>query len=89
MSHCIKFIDYHCSKTENQILRDLNSFAFDRQETSSYHGNMTFHRNIVCKNRDEAENKINELDKGFYDDHAVFYMDGRKKYWLVKCEWHC
>jgi hypothetical protein len=29
------------------------------------------------------------LDKGWYDDHAVRFRDGRKIYWLVKIEWHC
>ena len=22
-------------------------------------------------------------------EHAVRYRQGRKIYWLVKCEWHC
>jgi hypothetical protein len=50
---------------------------------------LKFHRDIVCANRAEAMKKVTELDKGWYDDHAVFYKDGRKKNWLVKCEWHC
>ena len=37
----------------------------------------------------EAMEKLASLDRGWYDDHAVFYKDGRKKYWLVKVEWHC
>ena len=89
MSHQIEYLDYHCSTTEKQILKDLNRFAYDLQETSSYHGNLKFHRDIVCANRAEAMKKVTELDKGWYDDHAVFYKDGRKKNWLVKCEWHC
>lgn len=89
MSHAIGYNDYHCSTTEKQILKDLNSFAYDPQETSGYHGNLKFHRDIVCKNRDEAMEKIEKLDKGWYDDHAVFYKEGRKKFWLVKYEYHC
>lgn len=89
MGHQIEYLDYHCSTTEKQILKDLNRFAYDPQETSSYHGNLKFHRDIVCSNRAEAMKKVTELDKGWYDDHAVFYKDGRKKNWLVKCEWHC
>lgn len=87
--HEIRLLDYHCSVSETKILKDLNSFAYDPEETSRYHGNLHFHRDIICKNRDEAIEKINKLDKGWYDDHAVFYKDGRKKFWLVKCEWHC
>lgn len=89
MSHQIEYLDYHCSTTEKQILKDLNRFAYDPQETSSYHGNLKFHRDIVCANRAEAMKKVTELDKGWYDDHAVFYKDGRKKNWLVKVEFHC
>lgn len=89
MGHQIEYLDYHCSITEKQILKDLNRFAYDPQETSSYHGNLKFHRDIVCANRAEAMKKVTELDKGWYDDHAVFYKDGHKKNWLVKCEWHC
>lgn len=89
MSHQITYRTYHCSTTEKQILKDLNGFAYDPQESSGYHGGMTFHRDIVCKNIDEAIEKVKELDKGWYDDHAVFYKDGRKKYWFCKVEWHC
>lgn len=89
MSHAIKYLDYHCSTSEKQILKDVNSFAYDPQETSGYHGNLKFHRDIVCRNREEAMEKLQELDKGWYDDHAIFYKDSRKKFWLVKIEWHC
>ena len=89
MSHAIGYRTYHCSTSEKQILKELNSFAYDPQETSSYHGNLKFHRDIVCKNEQEAREKIEQLDKGWYDDHAVFFKDGRKKFWLVKFEYHC
>ena len=89
MSHAIKYLDYHCSTSEKQILKDVNSFAYDPQETFGYHGNLKFHRDIVCRNREEAMEKLQELDKGWYDDHAIFYKDSRKKFWLVKIEWHC
>ena len=89
MSHQIGYRTYHCSTPENKILKDLNSFAYDPQESSSYHGNLKFHRDIICKTAEEAKEKIKQLDKGWYDDHAVFFKDGRKKYWLVKYEFHC
>ena len=89
MSHAIEFMTYHCSTTEKQILKDLNSFAYDPQESSGYHGGMTFHRDIVCKNLNEAKAKLLELSRCSYDDHAVMYRDGRKKYWLCRVEWHC
>jgi hypothetical protein len=89
MSHAIRHLDYHCSVSKKQILKDINSFAYDPQESSGYHGSLVFHDDIVCKTREEAMEKLASLDRGWYDDHAVFYKDGRKKYWLVKVEWHC
>ena len=89
MSHQIKHLVYHCSTSEKHILNDINKFAYDPQESSGYHGNLKFHKDIVCKNEEEAYEKIKELDKGWYDDHAVMFKDGRKKYYLVKVEWHC
>lgn len=89
MGHSIGYNVYHCSTSENQILKDLNRFAFDPEETSKYHGGLTFHKDIVCKNQEEARAVIEKLDKGWYDDHAVYFKDGRKKYWLVKYEYHC
>lgn len=88
MSHNIDHTVYHCSVSEKQILKDLNRWAFDPRESSGYHGGMHFHRDIVCKNYDEAVKMIEKLDKGWYDDHAVMFKDGRKKYWLVKSEYH-
>ena len=88
MSHAIRHLDYHCSISEKAILRDINSFAYDPQETSGYHGNLKFHREPVYRNREEAEAAIAKLDRGWYDDHAVMYKDGRKKFWLVKVEYH-
>lgn len=89
MSHDIRYISYHCSKSKYSILKEINSFAYDPEESSGYHGNLKFHEDIVCKNKEEAKEKLKQLDKGWYDDHAVYYKDGRKKYWLVKVEWHC
>lgn len=89
MSHCVGYNVYHCSVSEKAILKDLNSFAYDPQESSGYHGGLKFHPDIICKNEEEARQKIASLDKGWYDDHAVYFKDGRKKYWLVKYEYHC
>ena len=33
MSHAIRHLDYHCSVSEKAILKDINSFAYDPQET--------------------------------------------------------
>ena len=88
MSHAIEYLDYHCSKSEKAILKDINEFAYDPQETSGYHGDLKVHKEPVYKNRDEAKAAITKMDRGWYDDHAVRYKDGRKIFWLVKVEWH-
>lgn len=89
MSRAIRLLDYHCSVSEKAILKDINSFAYDPQESSGYHGDLTFHREPVYPNREAAQEAIKKLDRGWYNDHAVMYRDGRKKFWLVKVEWHC
>lgn len=89
MSHQVGYFEEHCSVSEHAILKKLNGFAYDPQESGGYHGNIHFHRDVVCKNRDEAEQWIKEHDRGWYDDHAIFFKNGRKKYWLVKYEFHC
>lgn len=89
MSHAIQYLDYHCSKSEAAILKDLNRFAYDPQESSGYHGNIKFIREPVYKNRAEAMAAITQMDRGWYDDYAVMYWNKGKKYWLCKCEWHC
>ena len=58
MSHCIRHLDYHCSVSEKAILKDVGSWAYDPQESSGYHGNLTFHRDPVYKNREEAEKAL-------------------------------
>ena len=88
MSRAIRHLDYHCAFSEKAILKDINSFAYDPQETSGYHGDLTFHKEPVYKNREEAVAAIEKLDKGWYNDHAVRYRDGRKIFWLVKVEYH-
>ena len=89
MSHAIRYLDYHCSTSEKAILKEISRFAYDPQASSGYHGDLTFHKEPVYKNREEAEEAIKKLDKGWYNDHAVRYRDGRKIFWLVKVEWHC
>lgn len=89
MSHLIGYKTYNADTGPKQILRDLNSFAYDPQETSGYHGNLTFHPDIICKDKEEATEKIRNLIKNSYDDHAVYFKDGDKQYWLVKYEYHC
>lgn len=89
MSHCIGYKVYNGDRTPAHILADLNSFAYDPQETMSYHGHLTFHPNIVCDSQDAATDKIDSMIKDSYDDHAVRFVENEKEHWLVKYEYHC
>lgn len=53
----------------------ITDSAYDPQETSSYHGNLTIHKNKVYKDYDEALAAIEKYDNGWYDDHIVKYYD--------------
>lgn len=86
--HIIRHLDFHCSVSEKSILKEINKFAYDPQKSSGYHGNLTFHKEPIYKNYEEAYEAIKKLDKGWYDDHAVMYRQDQKVYWLVKVEYH-
>lgn len=90
MSHLIGYKDYNGKATKKNILADLNSFAYDPQETFGYHGHMTFHTDHVYENVDKAKEAIQNFIKGSYDDHAVYYKDKDGTHrWMVKYEYHC
>lgn len=85
--HNIYYLSYHCSVSKHKIMNDIKE-RVKWEGDYPYHGQLAFHDDIICKDEDEARKTIKTLDRGFYDDHAVFYKDGRKKYWLVKIEFH-
>lgn len=77
MGHVVDFI---VLDTRDEIWFEASEFAFynvDREEdpTLSYHGNLTIHDNFICEDIHAAKEKINELDTGFYSDHAVQFYD--------------
>jgi ssDNA-binding Zn-finger/Zn-ribbon topoisomerase 1 len=77
MSHAIDYFTTDKRDEIYAIAEEYASYTVDRQENPSghYHGNMTIHDNIVCDSYEDAVAKIDELDDGFYDDHAVKYKD--------------
>lgn len=73
-------IEYFTTDNRSEIMNIAEEFAWcnvDRMEnhSGSYHGNMHIHDNIICESYNEAFKKIEALDRGFYDDHAVQYKD--------------
>ena len=88
MGHEIRMIT--CGNADiKKTMKRIKGFAYDPQESSGYHGNMTIHEHTICKDRAEAERFIERHDNGWYSDHAVRFKDGRKLTWLIKVEWHC
>lgn len=88
MGHAIRMITCP-NKDINKCLKRHLATAYDPMESSGYHGNMTIHKDTICKNREEAERFIERHDTGWYSDHAVRFKEGRKLTWLIKYEWHC
>ena len=76
-------IEYYTTDKRSEIMRIANEFAFyhtDKGEnpTGAYHGNMTIHDRPICESYEEAKEKIDEWDNGWYSDHAVQYKDKSK-----------
>lgn len=73
-------IDYFTTDKRSEIMAIAEEFAFynvDRGEnrSGSYHGRMTIHDDIICECYNDAVSKIESLDRGFYDDHAIRFKD--------------
>ena len=53
--------------------------AYDNEHPELHYNNRRSKRQVY-DTVEEAKEKLAQLDKGWYDDHAVYYKDGRKKY---------
>lgn len=88
--HQIEYNTYHCSVSQKKIEKELNKYA---ERYSDYGGGLPspikWHKDVVCKNVEEAMEWVREHDSGWYDQIAVYYKEGRKKFWFVKIEFHC
>ena len=90
MGHSISYNVYDGEATKEDILFDINEWAYDPLESYGYHGGMTFHPNNVYDSYDEACDAIRNMERRSYEDHAVKFKDhdGNLK-WCVKVEYHC
>ena len=90
MAHNVKHLDYHCSVSQKQVQKRLDHYVAmeDWEEGASGLPHPIRWINHICKNREEAEEYIKRHDRGWYDCLAVQYKHGRKKFWLVKIEYH-
>ena len=90
MAHNVKHLDYHCSVSQKQVQKRLDQYVAlaDYEEGATGLGSPIRWINHLCKDREEALEYIESHDRGWYDQLAVQYKHGRKKYWLVKIEYH-
>lgn len=73
-------LNYFTVAKRSDIIPTAEEFAncnVDRaiDPSGEYHGNMRIHDDIICESYEDAIETINEMDRGFYDDHAVRYKD--------------
>lgn len=65
-------LEENCDRRE--VVLDIQDYA--ESEGDGYSGPMHWHDEVQpLKNREEAEKWIEEHDRGWYDDHAVRYID--------------
>ena len=77
-------IDYLIVKKRSDIMDAAENFAainVDRGENPSgrYESRMTIHDDIICDSYEDAVQRIQSLDNGWYDDHAVRFRDNPKE----------
>jgi len=77
MGHAIEYIIVDKRKDIMPTAEDFAYWNVDEQEnpSRSYHGNLKIHDTILCESYEDAVEKINALDRGWYDDHAVQFKD--------------
>ena len=88
--HQIMYLDFSTRKSEKTITRECARIA---DIEGDYTGQIQYcgirFNDVTLKDDDTARKWIDSRDNGWYDNIAVKYMDGRKKKWLVKIEFHC
>ena len=86
--HAIEFIDFSTRKQQKTILKECKQIADANGDYPGQIDGIRF-RDVVLDSRKEAEDWIDEHDKGWYDNLAIKFKDGKKVLWLVKIEYHC
>lgn len=83
MGHLIEYMDFPKKASKEDIFRSRAEFIEDngdrdRGHLLSHDNGFTLHKDILCDTCDEAIEKIDSLDRGWYDDHGVLYKDYSK-----------
>lgn len=77
MGHAVEYFTTDKRGEIMAIAKEYASLNVDRGEnpSGSYHGRMTIHDTPICESYEDAYDKIESWDNGWYDDHAVQYKD--------------
>lgn len=83
MGHSIRYMDFPRNTTRSKMALEREWVLEDEGERDggvllSHDNGFTLHENIICDSYDDAVRKIDELDRGWYDDHGVLYRDYSK-----------
>lgn len=80
MGHSINYMTCKNDSISKKIaIADIcDEVAENNHESGLYHHNLTWHDDIVAGSEEEARRIIDELDKGWYDDHAVLFKVSNK-----------
>lgn len=86
--HQIEFLTFTTRKLPKTIVKECAKIA---DHNGDYKGQITGIRfkDFAVENYARAVEWIDANDRGWYDNLAVKYKDGRKVRWLVKIEYHC
>lgn len=87
--HAIEYLTFGSRKAEKTVAKECSRYADSNGDYKGQARNIRFFEDKVFKSYLDAVNWIDAHDRGWYDCIAVKYMENRKKYWLVKIEYHC
>lgn len=86
--HAIEYLTFGSRKSPKTIAKECGEYADRNGDYKGQARDIRF-RDYIFKNYQEAVDWIDKSDRGWYDCIAVQYMEKRRKYWLVKIEYHC
>ena len=78
MGHLIHYMDFPYKTSRKEMCRERAIFVEDNGARDGGHlmssdSGFKLHENIICDSYDDAIEKIQQLDNGWYDDHGVLY----------------
>lgn len=77
MGHIVKYIVAPKNANRKNIVAEIcyEVEHADWEENGHYHSRLTWHENKVYSCKQDAHEAIEKFDNGWYDDHAVLFLD--------------